>query len=389
MKKIFNIALAVVFALPLFTACETDNDSNPILNEPDTFTLNTPAFAANNVYDLKSAKTVELTCSQPDYGFPAPTTYLVQVSLAADFQEAKDDVKANYIELGSVFTSAKLNVDAAELNAALLELWTAANGENTAFPTEPISVYIRLKASITDSGRGVCTSNVIELPKVLGSAEVSSLTPPKTMFVVGSMLDDEWKIWKPMVMVSGMDGQFWSMIYFDANSEFKFGTKENEYIGMTDNRLTVVDKANAGVEGDDNIKVTAAGWYIVYVKAAVKGDNYAFTMTFYPGEVYLFGATNGGTWAFSDDWKFTAPDTKDGNFVSPAMTASGEVRMCVKTEVDWWRTEFTLNNGNIFYRENNAVNDSWGVDVGADYSVQGSAGKIMQLNFTAGTGEMK
>ena len=30
MKKISNILLAVTFALPLFTACETDNDSNPI-----------------------------------------------------------------------------------------------------------------------------------------------------------------------------------------------------------------------------------------------------------------------------------------------------------------------------------------------------------------------
>ena len=36
MKKISNILLAVTFALPLFTACETDNDSNPTLNEPDT-----------------------------------------------------------------------------------------------------------------------------------------------------------------------------------------------------------------------------------------------------------------------------------------------------------------------------------------------------------------
>ena len=77
MKKISNILLAVTFALPLFTACETDNDSNPILNEPDTFTLNTPAYAANNVYDLKNAQSVELTCSQPDYGFPAATKPLL------------------------------------------------------------------------------------------------------------------------------------------------------------------------------------------------------------------------------------------------------------------------------------------------------------------------
>ena len=71
------------------------------------------------------------------------------------------------------------------------------------------------------------------------------------------------------------------------------------------------------------------------------------------------------------------------------MTASGEVRMCVKTEVDWWRTEFTLYKGEIFYRENQAINDSWNADKGSDYSIQGAAGKVMQLNFTAGTGEIK
>ena len=387
MKNIFNILFAVLFALPVFTACDTDNGSNPVLNEPDTFVLNTPAYAANNVYDLKNASTLELACSQPDYGFPASTTYTVQVSLEADFKDATADTKANYATLESTYTTAKMNVVASELNSALLDLWTAANGETTAFPTDPISVYVRLKAAITDSGRGVCYSNVINLTKVLGTKEASSLAPPKTLFVVGSMLNN-WGVWKPMVAVTGLDGQFWTMIYFDANSEFKFGTKQNEYIGVTDKRLTITDKANAGVAGDDNIKVTTAGWYIVYVKATVKNNDYAFAMTFYPGEVYLFGNSTGGSWDYTDTWKFTAPDNKDGNFVSPAMTASGEVRMCVKTEVDWWRTEFTLYKGEIFYRENQAINDSWNADKGSDYSVQGAAGKVMQLNFTAGTGEI-
>ena len=80
MKKKFNILLVAVFALPLLIACETDDNSNPVLKEPDTFLLNTPAFAANNVYDLKNAKSVELSCSQPDYGFPASTNYTGPVS---------------------------------------------------------------------------------------------------------------------------------------------------------------------------------------------------------------------------------------------------------------------------------------------------------------------
>ncbi len=47
------------------------------------------------------------------------------------------------------------------------------------------------------------------------------------------MLDADWKVWKPMAGVYGMDGQFYSMIYFDANSEFKFGTKENSISALT------------------------------------------------------------------------------------------------------------------------------------------------------------
>ena len=367
MKKISNILLAVTFALPLFTACETDNDSNPILNEPDTFTLNTPAYAANNVYDLKNAQSVELTCSQPDYGFPAATTYTVQASFEQDFKEATDDSKANYTVLENTYPTAKMNVDASELNSALLDLWTAVNGEQAALPTEPIAVYIRLKANITSSGKGICFSNIIELPNVLISKSTSSLTPPKTMFIVGSMLDADWKVWKPMAGV--------------------YGTKENEYIGINDNRVTVTDKAGAGVSGNDNFIVENAGWYLFYIKAAVKGSDYAFTITFYPAEVYLFGNTTGGSWAFTDTWKFAVPATKDGNFVSPAMTASGEVRMCFKTDLDWWRTEFTLHDGEIFYRDVNLI-DSW-TEKGEGYSVQGSAGNVMYLNFTAGTGEKK
>ena len=58
MKKIFNILLLAVFTLSVFTACEKDDDSNPVLKEPTTFSLNLPPYAANNIYDLKNAKTV-------------------------------------------------------------------------------------------------------------------------------------------------------------------------------------------------------------------------------------------------------------------------------------------------------------------------------------------
>ena len=48
------------------------------------------------IYDLKNAQSVELTCSQPDYGFPAATTYTVQASLNKISKEATDDSSQLY-----------------------------------------------------------------------------------------------------------------------------------------------------------------------------------------------------------------------------------------------------------------------------------------------------
>ena len=46
MKKIYNsLLIAMVAALPLFTACSDDNDSNPTLTMPESFELNMPEFA--------------------------------------------------------------------------------------------------------------------------------------------------------------------------------------------------------------------------------------------------------------------------------------------------------------------------------------------------------
>ena len=389
MKKIFKIVLLSIFALPLFTACETDDDSNPILKEPSSFPLNVPANALNNVYDLKNAQIIELTCSQPDYGFPISTTYKVQASLDAEFIEDTEEAKANYVELETAYFSAKVNLVASELNAALLSLWEADN-EDQEFPAEPMPVFLRLKAFVTGSDRGTCLSNVIELPKVLGTTE-GKLELPTTLFLVGSMLDN-WNTWKPMAQITGLDGEFWSMVYFNEKAEFMFGTKEKEYIGAEDSRVTLIDKAESGITGADNgnITVAKAGWYLVHIKTTLDGDDFKFELSLHPSAVYLIGNTTGAWDERAEDWKFTNPVDGSGEFVSPALAASGEVRMYAGVEgVDWWRLEFTLHKGEIFYRENNPINKGWNDDLGSEYSVQGTPGKKVHLNFTAGTGELK
>ena len=134
MKKL-SILASLFMGLALFTACE-DQDNSPILQEPTSFTLNTPAYV-NTVYDLENSTSLELTCSQPDYGFTAATTYTVEVSLTGEWGEGKSTL------LGGVYNNAKINVDAAELASTLTNL---ANKDESEYPFTT-EVHVRLKAS--------------------------------------------------------------------------------------------------------------------------------------------------------------------------------------------------------------------------------------------------
>ena len=70
-----------------------------------------------------------------------------------------------------------------------------------------------------------------------------------------------------------------------------------------------------------------------------------------------------------------------------------EVRMCINPNPqwggDWWAHEFTLKDGTeIFYRDKD-MPTNWAETYGAEYSLQGSPGKVITLDFNNGTGEIK
>ena len=109
MKK-FNI-LAGLFlgvGLSLFSACEDDNDSNPVVQQPETFELNTPALSGN-VYDLEKSTTIQLTYKQPDYGYTAAVTYYAQVSMNDTWNEATEEADATYVELNGNSSTCEFN----------------------------------------------------------------------------------------------------------------------------------------------------------------------------------------------------------------------------------------------------------------------------------------
>ena len=396
MKKIFKFMLLPALVLPLlFTSCDDDRDSNPTLDlshVADGFVLNTPAVAENNTYDLISAKSLRLTCSQPNYGgVPYSMRYYVQVSIDPAFVS---DGTATHTELATFYRTADMQVNATEINDAIVALFQAANPD-TSVPEE-MPVYIRLRAVIgdaTDTSLGETFSNTITLRSVKATYEAPDAKFTDNLYLIGSSIQTPWKSWKPIPKVFGMEGNYYGIIYLPAGGEFKWGTENNDYRGI--NRLKEInDEAGADISAgeEQNIKVANAGWYTLLFKGKITEDkkNIDWTLTVYPTQICLIGTCIGQSeWGFADNTALTAPADQNGEWVSPAFTASSELRVSVKVgKLDWYRTEFTLYKGNVFWRRYDIVNN-WAETEGADYSVTTQVGQKLYINFDNYSAEVK
>lgn len=290
MKKIYNIFMVGLAAFA-FSACESDRDSNPTLLEPDTFVLNVPPYAENNVYDLENSKAIEFTCSQPEYGFPIATTYTVQMALDENFTEDNEEAgtSVNYVTLSTKYTTTKVDVEAVEFALGLVELWDlAGSGE---LPDTPVTLYIRMQAALTSNGSGACTSNVIKLPKVLGYKAQAPVTLPETMYLIGDFVEsNKWADWVEMTPVEGSTGKFSKVVTFAAAGGMKFNMNpgwDGNQVAYFDGLVPEDSKKLADVSGVDdgngglNIGIGKVGTYEVVVTVKVAGTSLAYTLDFY------------------------------------------------------------------------------------------------------------
>lgn len=388
-KRICNIswlfALLAVVTLG-FTACDTDTDSNPTLDLShvgEGFTLNTPANAQNNTYDLANAKSVELTCSQPNYGgMPLMVRYYVQVSLTEDFASSK--------ELATSYPKARMAVDAREMNDAMVELFQKANPD-TDYPATPRPLYIKLRAVIDGTDNmGETYSNVITLPSVLASYQAPEATFETQLYVVGQAIGEAWSTWKPVPQIYDMPGCYYTVVYVPEGTGFKWGAYEQDWRGYDRIRnWDDVAGADVSASSDGNIVFANGGWYTLFFEAEIVGSSVQYDLHILPAEVYVIGNSMGGNWNVADPTlALQAPADQTGDWVSPAFTGSGELRAYVNVPgYDWWRTEFTLHNGEVYWRDVNII-DSWS-ELGSDYAVQVSPGQCLYVNFDSNTGEVR
>ena len=387
--------LLPALVLPLlFTSCDEDRDSNPTLDLShlaEGFVLNTPALAENNTYDPYYAKNLVLTCSQPNYGgVPYPVKYYAQVSINPAFVS---DPTVTHKELATYAENpSRLDFDAYEVNKAIVSLFRAANPDAN-LPDE-MPVYIRLRAVIggaLNQTLGETYSNVITLPSVKATIPDAKFTD--NLFLIGSSIQTPWESWKPIPQVQGLDGNYYGIIYVPAGGEFKFATEINDELGYNQIK-EIVDEAGAGISAGDNqkIKVANAGWYTLHFKGTISKDkkNINWTLTVYKTQVCLIGACIGQeSWGFADDTALTPPDDPNGEWVSPAFTASKELRVSVKVgNIDWYKTEFTVHKGDVFWRMKD-IPKSWAENMGKDYSVTTTPGTKLYVNFDTNKAEVK
>lgn len=384
MKNIIKSALLVVMSLTLMTACSDDNDSNPSIQTPTEFKLNTPALV-NTPIDLANSSKIMLTCSQPNYGYTASVQYTVQVATKEDMSDA--------VELSETSTSAKVAINAASLASALTNIYVEKGKTEADFPMD-VKAYFRLKANIVTSNGNVVEgteilSNVVSLNKIHLLFSLPPVNLPSNVFVVGNFCDWDWAKSFDMVQVYGTDNTFWRLVYIDdsgikLNTVAEWNKSEVGYAGITvsgDCKDDIIDK-------DGNIASSKPGWYLVIVTTSVVNREIHYDVQFNKPTIWLIGPAAGSD-DFAEEaegWSFTVPTTKDGEFVSPAFVGSVPagtdkgVRMYVKIPGhDWWHSEFVTLDGKIKYRATGGDQDR----------ATGSVGQQVHLNFAKGTGEIK
>lgn len=366
------------------TACSDDNDSNPTIQSPTEFKLNTPALE-NTPIDLANSSKIILTCSQPNYGYTASVQYTVQVATTPDMSDAQ--------EISETSSSAKVEVNASLLASTLTNIFVEKGKTEADFPMD-VKAYFRLKANIVTSNGNVVEgteilSNVVSLNKIHLLFSLPPVNLPSHVYTVGNFCDWKWDNCFDMVQVYGTDNTFWRLVYIDDsgikfNSAAEWNGSEVGYAGITvsgDCKDDIID--NGG-----NIASKNPGWYLVIVTTSVVNREIHYDVQFNKPTIWLIGPAAGSTdyAEEAEGWSFTVPTTKDGDFVSPAFAGSvpggdGDgVRMYVKIPGhDWWHSEFVVLSDKIAYRATGGDQDR----------VAGSAGQKVYLNFSKGTGEIK
>lgn len=240
MKKI-SVLMALTALLPMaFTSCK--EDTQPRLEKPTEFVLNTPALA-ENTYVLSKDDGIELSVSQPDYGLGVVPEYTVEIATQED--------KSDAVVLPEAYTKARFTIPGESLSLALCKILGFVDEES--FKTVTIPLYVRVIATIPNCDYATITSNWVTLK---GVQPYYAVKLPDNIWVIGACTG--WDVANSNMVLEETEignriyqgtfnipaGQFqfrfydvlgdwnsWSIGAQDADSPVKISFKDNVYTG--------------------------------------------------------------------------------------------------------------------------------------------------------------
>lgn len=329
MKKIIKSAMLLLCGTVMFTACSDDNDANPTIQIPDTFVLNTPAYASQ-VVDLGTTETIQFTWQQPDYGFPAATDYQLQVSKDGNFTKnladaaEGEETTANYATLSDSYPEAKGLMRVNQLSTAINSLF---GWDETTVPDEA-TVYVRALADT--KGAPTVYSNTVTI-KVKPSFNIAP-SYAEYIYMMGNF--NGWTT--PVALRSyNIDGIYQCYNWIDGG--FKFRPYEDKW----DDDWGQDPSGEYGtlvVDGEEDCNKTDGSFTDKLVDPG-----------FYQVDVNLVEMT----WSVTEVKSISIIGTVNGSW-------DNDTDMTYNTETGAWEVETTLAAGEMKFRMNHDWTISWG-----------------------------
>lgn len=178
MKKIAYI-FAIGAALLATTSCKQNTE--PKFDRAMSMELNTPPLA-NQLFTLTPEGVIDLSWSQPDWGFAAAAKYQVEASFEEDFHYYENDTPANYFVMPTVYTKCAAQVKMEDLAVAICTLRGISDpSQYTEEPARP--VYLRIHGYIDGILESSVYSNSILLEQV---KEYCAVRVPGKLYLVGT-----------------------------------------------------------------------------------------------------------------------------------------------------------------------------------------------------------
>lgn len=175
--------MAGLLAVGTLTGCKQNTE--PRYQDATKFDLNTPALA-NQLYQLTPEGVIDLTWSQPDWGFAAAPDYKVQIALEKEFKDLADG-ETNYYTCATTYHSCVASVSMEEIAIGICTL-RGIKTEEDYTQEPPRQLYLRILGQIPQVADSYVTSNVICLDQV---EEYCAIQSPGKIYLVGS--PEGWK----------------------------------------------------------------------------------------------------------------------------------------------------------------------------------------------------